>query len=179
MPSRIIPLEDLRQRSVMFWLPPGGRDNGVWADTWVIIAEVEPADAAPILDSLRDADIGGYIASPTGLHTAGDPIKRLYVDREQHGRAADVLMLFLRSRNQSTPREAVNRARIRPTAQPKARPFALRALLMVLQIAFLGAFFALMLTLAYYKGAEYFPGVHPTHHPAPDTNLPGMKPVSP
>ena len=66
MLSRVIPLEYLKERDLMFWLPPGGQDNDVWADTWVILAELESADAAPILALLQDADVGAYIAGPSG-----------------------------------------------------------------------------------------------------------------
>jgi hypothetical protein len=166
MPSRSIPLEDLRQRSVMFWLPPGGRDNGVWADTWVIIAEVEPADAAPILDSLRDEDIGGYVADPSGRKATTNPGKRLYVDREQHSQATDVLMLYLRNKNRPL-QAAERRTPVVPRARTKIElPAAIRILLMAVEIVLVAAFFALVLLLVYYRGAQLFPTVHPTHQQA-------------
>ncbi|MCX2933431.1 hypothetical protein ORI20_24470 [Mycobacterium sp. CVI_P3] len=102
MLSRILPLEYLKERDVMFWLPPGGRDNEVWADTWVILAELDPADAEPILARLRDADVGAYVWTPSGRKGAPNTGVQLYVDREQHNKAVDVLMLFLRGRDNRT-----------------------------------------------------------------------------
>lgn len=99
MLSRVIPLEYLKGRDVMFWLPPGGQDNDVWADTWVIIAELEPADTQPVLKLLRDNDIGAYVASPSGRKGAPGAGKQLYVDVQQYSGATDVLMLFLRKKN--------------------------------------------------------------------------------
>lgn len=43
-PSR--PLPDPSRLGIVFWLPPGGVDNGVWASA--------------------DADVGGYVGSPGG-----------------------------------------------------------------------------------------------------------------
>ncbi len=92
----MIPLGDLRARSVMYWLPPGGRDNGVFATMWVVLAELESDDATAVLDLLADADVGGYAVTPKGPHGAG--CQHVYVDTEQYNRAVDVLMLFLRGR---------------------------------------------------------------------------------
>jgi hypothetical protein len=173
MPSRIIPLEDLKERSVMFWLPPGGQHNEVWADTWMNLAELEPADAAPALALLRDNDIGGYIASPSGRKGAASTVRQLYVDREQENRATDVLMLFLRGRNQQAV--PVQRKRVaRPVRTLGERPAAVRILLIVLKVVFVAGLIALGLLLAYYRGPSLFPTVHPAHHPAPASNAPGM-----
>ena len=43
MSSLIRPLEDVASREISYWLAPGGRDNGVWADIWVLIADLETA----------------------------------------------------------------------------------------------------------------------------------------
>jgi hypothetical protein len=97
--ANVIPLEELKQRSVMYWLPPGGRDNGVWADTWVILAELEAGDVTAVLDRLADADVGGYAAIPGGRKSCGSTAcHHLYVDRMRYHRAVDVLMVFLRGR---------------------------------------------------------------------------------
>jgi hypothetical protein len=100
MISRIMPLDELNQRGVMYWLPPNGTDNGVWADTWVQLADLEWGDITPILGLLADADVGGYVAVPGGqkARAKGAVGHRLWVDAMQYHRAEDVLMLFLRGR---------------------------------------------------------------------------------
>ena len=97
-------LHDLAQRPIMFWLPPGGRDNAVWADTWVILADIGSGDVTTVLDLLAEADVGGYVAVPGGQKAArakGPVCHRLWVDRVQYHRAEDVLMRFLRDHGHS------------------------------------------------------------------------------
>ncbi|BBY63152.1 hypothetical protein [Mycolicibacterium helvum] len=172
MLSRVIPLEYLKERDLMFWLPPGGQDNDVWADTWVILAELESAHAAPVLALLHDADVGAYIAGRSGLKGAADRGVALYVDREQHSRATDVVMQFLRGKDQ--PAVPVKSAKPAPKVHPKVTPRAVRILLMALQVAFVAGLFALVLLWAYYRGPSMFPGVQRAHHPAPASNAPGL-----
>ena len=66
MSSLIRPLEDVASCEIPYWLPPGGRDNGVWADTWELIADLDSDAAATVLDLLAEGDIGGYVAVPGG-----------------------------------------------------------------------------------------------------------------
>ena len=103
----------------MFWLPPGGQDNEVWADTWVILAELESADAAPVLALLQDADVGAYIAGPSGRRGATTAGVQLYVDREQHNRAVDVVMQFLRGKDQ--PAVPVKASKPAPEGAPQGQ----------------------------------------------------------
>jgi hypothetical protein len=100
MSSQIRPLEDLAQFGIAYWLPPGGRDNGVWADIWVAIADLELADANTVLDLLANADVGGYVAVPGGIRArARGPVSaRVWVDAMQYGVAEDVLIRFMRAR---------------------------------------------------------------------------------
>jgi hypothetical protein len=100
MSSLIRPLEDVASRGIAYWLPPGGRDNGVWADIWVMIADLETDDASEVLDLLAQADVGGYAAIPGGRRAkAKRPVCAcMWVDAMQYGRAEDVLMRFLRAR---------------------------------------------------------------------------------
>lgn len=100
MTSQIRPLEDLAQFGIAYWLPPGGRDNGVWADIWVAIADLESADANTVLDLLANADVGGYVAVPGGRRArARGPVSaRVWVDAMQYGVAEDVLIRFMRAR---------------------------------------------------------------------------------
>lgn len=103
MSSQIRPLEDLASFDIAYWLSPGGRDNGVWADIWVAIADLEPADASAVLDLLAQADVGGYAAVPGGTRArAHGPVhSRLWVDAMQYGLAEEVLIRFMRCRHGS------------------------------------------------------------------------------
>ena len=100
MTSQIRPLEDLSSYGIAYWLPPGGRDNGVWADIWVTIADLETGEADEILDLLAKADVGGYVAIPGGMRAGarGPVCARLWVDAMQYGLAEDVLIRFMRAR---------------------------------------------------------------------------------
>ena len=173
MLSRVIPLEYLKERDLMFWLPPGGLDNDVWADTWVIIAELEDADAQPVLDLLGDNDIGAYAAKPSGRRGAAASGKQLYVDREQYNKAIDVLMLFLRKKDQPPiPRSEPIAAKIQSKVSIPAVPHAVA---LVLKVVLGAAFVALFLLLVYTQGPRMWPGVHPAHHPAPNSDGPAIK----
>jgi hypothetical protein len=100
MSSLIRPLEDIASCEIPYWLAPGGRDNGVWADMWVLIADLEPDDAGEVLDLLAKVDVGGYIAVRGGRRAAarGPVCHSLWVDAMQYGIAEDVLMRFMRAR---------------------------------------------------------------------------------
>ena len=93
-----IPLEELKRRSASFWLPLGGKDNGVWADTWVMLAELEADDAAPVLGLLAQADIGGYAVAARGPRVRTSESHHLYVDTQRYQHAEEVLMVYLRGR---------------------------------------------------------------------------------
>jgi hypothetical protein len=97
-PSR--PLPNAAQFDIMFWLPPGGTDNGVWASFWAELADLESADVTPVLDLLAEAGVGGYVATPGGqrAHGGAAVCHRLWVDSLQYHRAEDVLMRFLNDR---------------------------------------------------------------------------------
>ena len=101
MSSLIRPVEDVASCEIPYWLPPGGRDNGVWADMWVLIADLESGDVGAVLDLLTKADIGGYVAVPGGVRArARGPVwHRLWVDAMQYGLAEDVLIGFMRARS--------------------------------------------------------------------------------
>ncbi len=96
MSSQIRPLEDLAQFDIAYWLPPGGRDNGVWADIWVAIADLETDDASEVLDLLAQADVGGYVAVPGGRRARArgrglrSPVGRRDAVRPRRGRVDPV-----------------------------------------------------------------------------------------
>jgi hypothetical protein len=100
MTSQIRPLEDVGGFGIAYWLPPGGRDNGVWADIWVAIADLDSEDAGSFLDLLACADVGGYVAVPGGrrARARGPVCSRVWVDAMQYGLAEDVLIRFMRAR---------------------------------------------------------------------------------
>ncbi len=107
MTSLIRPRRDIRDVAscdIPYWLPPGGRDNGVWADTWELIADLESDEVATVLDLLAAADIGGYAAIPGGrrARARGPVAYTLWVDAMQYGPAGDMLIRFMRSVGRQT-----------------------------------------------------------------------------
>jgi hypothetical protein len=98
--SLIRPVEDVAACDIPYWLPPGGRDNGVWADMWVVIADLDADDTTEVLNRLAEADVGGYVAILGGrrARAKGPVCHSLWVDAMQYGLAEDVLMRFLRGR---------------------------------------------------------------------------------
>jgi hypothetical protein len=101
MSSHVRPLDDVAARDIAYWLAPGGKDNGVWADTWAQIADLDADDAAELLELLATADVGGYAAIPGGQRArAKRPVRhRLWVDAMQYGLAEDILIRFMRNRS--------------------------------------------------------------------------------
>ena len=95
MSSPINHLPNAATRGVVFWLPPGGIDNGVWASAWAELADLESTDITPVLGLLADADVGGYVATPGGHAFERPVIHRVWVDSLQYHRAEDVLMAYL------------------------------------------------------------------------------------
>ena len=100
MRSLIRPLEDIAACEISYWLPPGGIDNGVWADTWELIVDLDSDDVPTVLDLLATADVGGYVAVPGGRRArARGPVPyTLWVDAMQYGLAEDLLIKFMQSR---------------------------------------------------------------------------------
>lgn len=100
MSSASRPPAEPSRLGIMFWLPPGGIDNGVWASAWAELADLEAADVPPVLQLLADADVGGYVGTPGGgiKRPGRRVIHRLWVDSMQYHRAEDVLMSFLHNR---------------------------------------------------------------------------------
>ena len=101
MSSPFNPIGNPAQRDIMFWLPPGGTDNGVWAQAWAELADIGGADVAPVLAALADAGVAGYVATPGGTRSRlRQPIiHRLWVDSLRYHRAEDVLMAYLHNRS--------------------------------------------------------------------------------
>jgi hypothetical protein len=91
---------DIAACEIPYWLPPGGMDNGVWANTWELIADLDSGDVATVLGLLALADVGGYVAVPGGRRArARGPVPySLWVDAMQYGLAGDVLIKFMQGR---------------------------------------------------------------------------------
>jgi hypothetical protein len=114
MYSVVFELEEMKKHDTMFWLPARGRDNGVPAENWVMIAELEADDVVPILEMLTDADVGGYVAPPCGERARASGCHLLYVDTMRYHRAEDALMHFMRGkRRRSEVVEPVPRVVVR------------------------------------------------------------------
>lgn len=105
------PLSAIGHRDIMFWLPPGGVDNGVFAAYWAELADLAPADIEPVLSRLATADVGGYIATPGGIRARDT--HRLWVDSLQYHRAEDVLMTYLHDRDHQANMQTRNTIRHR------------------------------------------------------------------
>ena len=46
--------------SRLYWLPRGGMGNGLDAQTWAPLVDIDAGDLVLLLDTLRDADIAAY-----------------------------------------------------------------------------------------------------------------------
>jgi hypothetical protein len=170
MYSRVIPLEELRQFSEMYWLPPNGKRNGVLADTWVFVVDIEKDDVKGILDALTDADVGGYVATSHHPKAPAGSCHRLYVDRTRYNTALDVAMLFLRGDQprpegaRTTPRsgEALSASRWHAIAAATKQSGMTKAVSRAIWVLIAAAFIGLALAFVYHAGASHFPVVHHT-----------------
>ena len=177
MLSRIIPLEELRQRSVMFWLPPGGRDNGVWASTWSMVAELDSAHVAPLLVQLHDADVGGYAATLSGQRGRADLPMALYVDRDQLPKATDVVMRFLRGKEDPPPMAAPRRESFKDSTAPRSA--SARTAVALAKIVFGALVIAGFTAMMYLEGTPWLAMMHQEAHLPPRSHLPGITSPSP
>lgn len=106
MSSPIRPIMLPARFNVMFWLPPGGTDNGVWASFWAELADLDVDDIDVVLRLLADADVGGYVATPGGrANRWGQPVvHRLWVDSLRYHTAEDLLMAYLHGQDSTIRR---------------------------------------------------------------------------
>jgi hypothetical protein len=91
-------IRDIAASDIPYWLPPGGHDNGVWADAWELISDLDSDHVPTVLGLLAAADVGAYAAIPGGRRArARGPVRHsLWVDAMQYGRAEAVLIEFMR-----------------------------------------------------------------------------------
>lgn len=100
MYSNLVPLEELKRHSAPYWLPFSGRDNGIPAINWMVIADLEAGDVTTVLDLLAKAGVGGYAVAPLGRRARAIGRHAIYVDAMRYHRAEDVLMLLLRGKEE-------------------------------------------------------------------------------
>ena len=75
----------------LYWLPPGGIGNGLNAQTWAPLLDIDAGNLVLLLDSLRDADIAAYGARmDRPERDRSSSTFRLRVDTWTHARAEDV-----------------------------------------------------------------------------------------
>jgi len=103
MPASISRPASVPQRfGRLWWLPPGGRGNGIDDDAWAPILEVAGDIVAPLLAALRTAGIPAYAAGPTRAaagrgRSPTAPRWRLWVGTSAYGRAEETLIAVLPS----------------------------------------------------------------------------------
>ncbi len=78
-------------------VPPQRRDNGLRADAFVPLADVDPRLGDHLLDLLKLAEIAAYLEPPsdprvTVSRPSSGPVERLYVEAEQRGAAREVVL---------------------------------------------------------------------------------------
>jgi hypothetical protein len=162
----------------MYWKPFGGRDNGVWADTWVILADIETAHVTAVLDLLGEAELGAYVATPRGQKPRASGRHHLYVDLQQYHRAEDVLMLFLRGKEPRPEGVATGAKATRTTDLiPQPRPSVIAAVIKqlivnhavrtVVSVVIYAGLIGLAMTIAYYTGPVFHPTVHSVPYQLP------------
>lgn len=77
--------------SRLYWLPRGGIGNGLDAQTWAPLVDIDAGDLVLLLDTLRDADIAAYGVRVSRLgRSRPAPAFRIWVDTWTHARAEDV-----------------------------------------------------------------------------------------
>lgn len=81
-----------RRTNRAYWLPPGGFGNGLNAQTWAELLDVDASELVLLLDTLRDADIAAYAARVDKLgRRRPSSVFRIWVDTWTHARAQDVI----------------------------------------------------------------------------------------
>ena len=173
MPSRIIPMEELEQRDVMYWLPPNGQDNGVQATMWIPLAEIDVDDVSSVLTKLADAGVGAFAAKRPGREPRAACHRRLYVDTTKTLQATDLLMLLLRGRAEPEladyrPPRRVPLSQMQVAPRSKGRHYTrkvVKYLLMAGMLVVLGL-------VIYQTGVNYYEGLQ--RHEPPAKSVPAL-----
>lgn len=103
--------------------PPQRRDNGLRADVFVALADVDPRLGEHLLDLLRLADIAAYLEPPADPRTADryrgrGPIERLFVQSDLRRAARDVVLEAAREAGASVPSEPTEQVSATAPAAP-------------------------------------------------------------
>jgi hypothetical protein len=100
-------IRDLGSFGRLWWLPAGGRGNGLDDASWLAVLDVDgDVPAAQILDAMHAAHVPAYAAHLTGAAHAGaprferlrgEPVMpvRIWVGSTRFGMARDVLLVLL------------------------------------------------------------------------------------
>jgi hypothetical protein len=168
MHPRVMPFEELAQRGVAYWLPYRGTSNGVPADTWTILLDIETDEAPACLDILAQVGVGAYFAIPNGQQARANTRYPLYVDMQQYHRAEDAMMLFCRGKQ--PPPQGATKVEMSPrshvgVATTSQLPIK-DTIGKVIWSCAAAASIALGLAAAYYGGPTSYPAVHRPEHPA-------------
>lgn len=106
----------------MFWLPPGGFDNGIDASNWAELADLPEQEVASVMFDLAEANVAAYVAMlrHTPIGAAPDQVHyRLWVDSLHYRRAEDLLMEILAQLHHTRP-PTPRRARPRRLSERRA-----------------------------------------------------------
>ncbi len=103
--------------------PPARRDNGLRADQFVALADVDPRLGEHLLDLLRLADIAAYLEPSTDPRVAvrypvSGPVERLYVHADQRQEARAVVVAAAHEAGESAETIAADEP---PPTAPSAR----------------------------------------------------------
>lgn len=161
-------------RGETYRIPGNATENGVTAEKWTVLAELESHEAPLVLHAMADAGVGGYTVPARGPYTKQGR-HQLYVDAGQYNRAEEALMNALRGK---TPRPYGARGTTDVSTPPHPivvavkRIWAIKAVQWAAAAVFFFVVFGTMLLLLYRYGEDRFPAVHEQHTVAPGT--PGM-----
>jgi hypothetical protein len=167
MPCRILPIEEIEHLGTKFWVPAGGRENGVEATVWTILAELEGNEVSPVLSKLAAANVAGRAVAIAAATQRGNAHHRLYVDAMKYNQAMDALMLALRGKENQEVAGYIPRRRATKSASPatiSTRGQAAKIALRIGQWTLVAAAFALMLGIGYATVSHRFPVVHSRPH---------------
>jgi len=116
----------------------------------------------PLLARLHHADVGGYAATPSGRRGRPNSPTTLYVDRDQLPKATDVVMRFLRGKNDPPPMATPRRASRKAPTTPRSA--STRTAAAVAKIVFCAPVIAGFTALIYIEGTHWLAMTHQRAH---------------
>ena len=104
MPASISrPMQRPQRFGRLWWLPPGGQDNGIDDHAWAPVLEVDADLVVPLLEAFREAGVPAYAArTQAALSRRATPAEaarcyRIWVGTSAYGRAEETLIAVMRS----------------------------------------------------------------------------------